>query len=178
MQNPSIHLNYLSTKSKVIFFLGSLLIVAITPTFLHSQWITGPIINATLILNVLILGPYEAVILALFPSTMALASGLLPAPLAPMIPFIIISNCIMISKIHFLRNRSYFIAITLSAIAKALFLFGIVTLVMPKFLNAEILNNLLIMMTWPQLATALMGGVLAYTIFKILQKYEKPHSEN
>jgi riboflavin transporter len=71
---------------------------------IHSQWITGPIVNAALILSVFLVGVRGAVLIGLLPSTIALGVGLLPAPLAAMVPFIIISNIILVFVISFFRH--------------------------------------------------------------------------
>ena len=69
---------------------------------IHSQWLTGPIVNMALILAVFIIGIRGALLIGILPSTIALGTGLLPTVLAPMIPFIIISNFLLIGGFKFL----------------------------------------------------------------------------
>ena len=76
------------------------------PFLIHLQWITGPIINALLILILFLVGIRSALVVALIPSLMALAGGLLPAVLAPAVPFIMISNVIYILTIDRFYDRS------------------------------------------------------------------------
>ena len=72
---------------------------------LHSQWITGPVVNMALILAVFLIGIRGALLIGILPSTIALGTGLLPAVLAPMIPFIIISNTLLILVIDYFRSH-------------------------------------------------------------------------
>ena len=88
------------TKINIIYltkFVLLLVIATFAPAIgFHSQWITGPIVNAVLILSVFMVGARGALLIGMLPSTIALSTGLLSVVLAPMIPFIIISNSILI----------------------------------------------------------------------------------
>src|SRR4030042_5782846 len=88
----------------VTWFVSLVLVVAIVPRFIHNQFITGPLVNAALIIGVVTLGTGPAVTIGLVPSVIALSSGLLPAPLAPMVPFIMISNAILIVVFNYTRK--------------------------------------------------------------------------
>ncbi|HCP60545.1 MAG TPA: iron hydrogenase, partial [Dehalococcoidia bacterium] len=79
------------TREAVITFVVLLGIATVAPLS-GSQFITGPIVNATLLIAVALLGMRDGILIGLIPSTIALATGLLPAVLAPMIPFIIVGN--------------------------------------------------------------------------------------
>jgi len=136
------------------------------PGFIHNQWITGPIVNAALILAAVCVGPMEAVVLGLMPSTVSLSSGLLPLPLAPMVPFIIIGNAIMILSFQYLAVSNYALRILVAAFLKSAFLIFSVTFLMDKLFAKEFLGNLLLMMSWPQFVTALIGGLVVYPLFK------------
>ena len=157
-------------KTKVLVFFGLLSIGTILPSLIHSQFVTGPIINAVLFLSTFLLGPFEAVLIGIIPSTVALSSGLLPLPLAPMVPFIMIGNVILIGTFHYTRSKSFVGAVILSSILKFAFLFSIVTLLMNTMLQEALVAKLSIMMSWPQLITALIGGLIAFIILKNLKK--------
>ena len=91
-----------TTLTKInIIYLTKFVLLLVVATFapvigFHSQWITGPIVNAVLILSVFMVGARGALLIGMLPSTIALSTGLLSVVLAPMIPFIIISNSILI----------------------------------------------------------------------------------
>ncbi|MCD4762172.1 iron hydrogenase, partial [bacterium] len=71
-------------------FLALAGVASALPMFIHLQWLTGPLVNAILILALFLIGIRSALVLCMIPSLMALASGLLPAVLAPVVPFIMI----------------------------------------------------------------------------------------
>jgi hypothetical protein len=177
---------------------------------IHSQWITGPIVNVALILSVFLIGVRGAVLIGLLPSTIGLGSGLLPAVLAPMIPFIIISNIILVLIIDLffchsdrplwllgveeslsrsvsdrrrdsstsltlfaslgMTNIKYFIGLIMAAGLKFLFLFLTSGIVIRLLLNQKLAPAVAQMMSWPQFYTALIGGILAFGVLKILKK--------
>jgi len=143
------------------------------PAFVHQQFLTGPIVNALLILSFIYLGRSKALFLALIPSTVALSRGLLPLPLAPMVPFIMISNCIYLLTFAHLRTESQaknFLVIFVASIVKAAFLFIVSKLLMENMLAAPLASKIAIMMSWPQLWTAVLGGIMALLIDSGLQK--------
>jgi hypothetical protein len=151
------------SRQRVLIF-SVLWLLSIAPFFLlHSQWITGPFVNAVLILATVILGPAEAIVIGLFPSAIALASGLLPLPLAPMVPFIMISNAIFVGSFHFLRSRSSVAGVIAGSALKFTFLSLAARFIVAK-LTPTLTLTLLAMMGWPQLITALIGGFVALAI--------------
>jgi len=154
------------SKAKAVIFALFLGVAIIVPSFLHSQWITGPIINAVLILATVIIGPMEAILLGLMPSAVALSTGLLPLPLAPMVPFIMIGNAVLVVFIHYMRGQNYALNLGVSALLKFSFLHFSVVFIMPNLLQNEIVSKLAVMMSWPQFATAVIGGMIAYPIIK------------
>lgn len=150
--------------SSLIFFI---------PAFVHQQLLTGPIVNALLVLSFLHLGKSKAFFLALIPSTVALSRGLLPLALAPMVPFIMISNCLYLEIFAKMQSKSKaknFLAIFLASAAKAIFLFAISKLLMERIIVGPLSSKIAVMMSWPQFATALLGGSLALLIDVSLKK--------
>ncbi len=153
-------------KTKLILFAVLFAISIVLPAFLHMQWVTGPIINASLLLAVVLIGPMEAVVLGLMPSAVALSTGLLPLPLAPMVPFIMIGNAILIASFYYLRNQNYALRLGISALLKFAFLHYAVVFIMNGFLADSLVSKLMIMMSWPQFFTAVIGGIIIYPIIK------------
>jgi len=97
----------------------------------------------------------------------------LPLALAPMVPFIMISNCLYIiifAKLQAKSQTKNFLAILLAALAKTTFLFVISKLLMEKILVATLASKIAMMMSWPQLWTAVVGGIMALLISQALQK--------
>ncbi len=87
-------------------FAGLASIAVFLPYVVPFQWVVGPIVNAVLILTLLKFGFRNAVAVATIPSLMALSGGLLPVVLAPVVPFIMISNIILILCVDWLYSNS------------------------------------------------------------------------
>lgn len=153
----------------MIKFITLLGIISILPLF-HQQWLTGPIINAVLIITVALLGIQNGILLGMLPSSIALSVGLLPAPLAPMIPFIIMSNALYVLGFNFLREKNFFAGIILGSVLKFIFLWCTSFLVVRLIVQTEIAVKVAGIMGWPQLATALIGGIIAYGFLKSIKK--------
>ncbi|MFA5076092.1 MAG: iron hydrogenase [Patescibacteria group bacterium] len=153
-------------------FIALLGVATFLPMFIHSQWLTGPIVNAILFLAVAIVGVREALLIALVPSSVALAYGLLPTPLAPMVPFIMMSNALLIWIFDILRSRNYWLAVVVASVAKFVWLYAIVHLLMKSLLSAKLLESVAVLMSWPQLFSALLGGAIAWVVLRWL-KFEK-----
>jgi len=160
-----------NTKS-IAQFLILASVAIFLPFFFHLQWISGPIVNAVLIIALFVVGIRGALVLALIPSLMALVGGLLPVILAPVIPFIMVSNVILILTIEFIyklikkETSGYWIALVIAATLKYLFLYSSVSIITKLVLKNDIAIKVATMMSWPQFVTALFGGILAWLILK------------
>jgi len=150
----------------VLFLTG---VITIAPLF-HFQPVTGPIVNAILFISVCLLGIEHALLIGLIPSVIALSTGLLPAILAPMIPFIMLSNAILIITFAHLRNKNYWLGIIVASVLKFIFLFTTSSVVINLLLKKEIAVKVASIMSWPQLVTALAGGVIAYIFLSSFKK--------
>lgn len=137
--------------------------IAAPVVFAHApqnQLLTGTIVNGLLFYGAWRLGLFNALLIAVVPSTVALIQGLLPAPFALMIPYIISANALLVITFIALKNKPV-IGIATASIVKFSFIFLVATL-----LSAKIGSAILIMFMWPQLLTALLGGTLAYAVFQ------------
>ncbi|MEI7452114.1 MAG: ECF transporter S component [Candidatus Falkowbacteria bacterium] len=155
--------------------LSLLLTISVLPFFIHSQFISGPFINALLIVILFLCGIRTAVVAALIPSMMALAGGLLPAVLAPTVPFIMISNVGFILLIDFCykntvnNQKGYWLGVAAGAVLKFTFLYISVNFIGQLLTRKEFLEVVVQMMSWTQFATALMGGIIAWAFLKWLK---------
>lgn len=152
-----------------------LLTVAVTAPYLGhisgQQFITGPIVNTTLFLAIILLGIRKAYLIALIPSCIALSTGFLPASLLPMLPFIMISNIIMMEIFKYFKSSGkFFTGIVISAFIKFIFLYSVSLLILENFLKAETAQSVASMMNYPQFITAITGGLLAWTILRFLKQ--------
>ena len=157
-------------------FLGLASVATLLPFFIHLQWVTGPIINAILIFTLFLVGVRSALVLCLIPSLMALSGGLLPAILAPVVPFIMISNVILVLSIDWVYNRAkdpakgYSLGVLIGAGLKFLFLLASVNFIGRLLIKQELVIKVAQMMSWPQFATAVTGGMIAWVALKWLKR--------
>jgi uncharacterized membrane protein len=157
-------------KTEHAIYFVVLTTVAVFASLFHNQFITGPIINATLILCTALLGIRYGVMISLVPSVIALSVGLLPAVLMPFLPFIMFSNIILVWIFNQFKKDHFWEGIIIGSTAKTAFLFLTSTLIMESLAPKAMADQLVIMMSWPQLVTALAGGVIAFGILKTLKK--------
>lgn len=160
-------------KTKEFILLGQFAVflgLAVFAPFFNNQLITGTLINSLLIVSVFIFSITGASLLAFLPSSISLFLGLLPAAMAPMIPFIILGNLILVYIVDVLRKKNYLMTGILGAVAKAGFLYTVSYVLFNFFLNGAGAKIASSMMGYMQLLTALMGFVLAYPVIKLIRK--------
>jgi len=148
-----------------VFVLAGIIFFA---PFLKNQMITGTLVNCILFMSVILMGRNTALGLCVFPSIISLATGLLPMAMAPVIPFIIISNMVLVLTFNFLRKNQY-LAVILSALFKFAFLF----LTSSFIISTLKMQKVAVMFSYPQFFTALAGGVLAILILKIINNNKR-----
>ena len=69
------------------------------------QLITGPLVNAFLLLATMFVGVSSGIIIGLFTPWVAFSRGILPAPLGPMIPFIMLGNATFVIVFFLITQR-------------------------------------------------------------------------
>ena len=158
------------TKEKVLIFSALALLVVYLPITIHSQPVTGSLVNMALVLAVFLLGPKGAVLLGLMPSFFALASGLLPLPLALMVPFIMTGNMILVAVYHYFGRKNFAFTIVAAGFAKFLFLYAFAGLLINFLPDGKQMLPLISMMSWTQFLTAVSGGTLAYVFLLFIKK--------
>ncbi len=172
------------TKTLSLVYFTALLGVSIVAPLFHFQPITGPIVNACLFIATAVLGVQAGIMLGLLPSLVALSVGTLPIALAPMVPFIMASNAIMVvvfaEGTEFLRPPKelgsfqgpfrFLTGVISASVLKFLFLFSTSYIVIHLITQKPIAQKAATMMSWPQLTTALLGGLLAFGFLRFYKK--------
>jgi hypothetical protein len=148
------------------------------PAFVHNQAITGPLVNLELVVLLFLLGRREALIFSFLPSIVALSGGLLPFAAAPLLPFIMASNVILVLTLdHFSKNfawpRGYFKGAFGAAFLKFAFLFLSVRIGADAFFSASVASLAAKMFGATQFVSAIIGLTLA---FPILLFFRRPQS--
>ncbi len=157
-------------KSGEMVWLLSLLGLAIALPFFHLQMVTGPLVNAILFIATVVLGWRQAVWVALLPSALAYAVGLLPMAMGPMIPFILLGNIVLVVVFNGLWRKNYWLGVAAASAVKFLFLLAASHLLFGLILRAPLAPAIAAMMSWPQLYSALLGGIIAYIFLKSVKR--------
>ncbi|MHB1357705.1 MAG: ECF transporter S component [Anaerolineae bacterium] len=156
--------------TNVFGLLGSAALALAIQSFGWPQAVTGVLINALLLTTAMWLGLPQAILLGMVTPLGAALRGVLPLPMVVMIPFVALGNAVLVSVFMVLRNRNRAWALVAGAVAKFVLLYGSVTVLQLAPLTlvtgtassaVAIPAALAQMMSWPQLATALVGGMLA-----------------
>lgn len=108
--------------------------------------------------------------LLFFPSLIALASGLLPLALAPMVPFIISANIVLIVVFKWMESKGFFKAAFLAAASKFAFLSFVSSAVFAPIFHFG--PAMIAMMGYMQFVTALFGAFLAGGVLKTTKPYK------
>ena len=160
-------------KTKQITVTAIMLAICLVSQFFKnlSVYITGPIINAALILTVLYAGMACGIILSIItPVTSFFITGS---------PCIMIGNIILVVCVGLLRKKcgkaaGFPVSIAIGAILKAVFMgIAIALIILPAFLPApmhKMLPVLQLQFSVTQLITAVIGGVYAVIIAAVLKK--------
>ena len=168
----------ISVPSQVVALIMGLVAVGMVMLGM-PQMITGVIVNMILILCTEKCGLEKAVILGMVTPIVAAFSGILPVALLLMIPFITIGNAIYVSIYSMLSERNRATAVITGAFLKFIFLFAAVSLIMTRPImlvigsrpqSVPIPAAIVGMMSYPQLFTALVGGLLAVSILEVAKR--------
>ena len=151
----------------------TLLSVAIFAPALNSQALTGTIVNATLFIATVVIGVPGALLIGIIPSVVSALTGLLAPAILPMVPFIVVSNAILIALFATFREKTYWKGVIAASLAKFIFLSIVSLFVIKLFVPAKVASQLALMMTWPQLFTAISGGILAYFVLGAMGRLKK-----
>ena len=140
----------------------------------HPQLLTGAVVNCLLFIAIQKFSYKKIVPVVVLPSLGAILNGVLFGPatifLYYFLPFIWISNLILIWTFSKLLKKNYFLAVLSSSFLKALFLFAIANL----YVNLRIVPKVfLTAMGAVQLITALSGGVFSYFILLKTKRHER-----
>ncbi len=174
----------MNTHSRVLWitqtaiFIALLVILQVSSAPLKNIFLTGSAVNLLLVVSVMNCGFSSGIVVSLLSPVLAKLMGI--GPLWSLIPFIVLGNFTLIMVWYFItrirkakRVVTYMMATAVAAIAKFLVLYlGIVKLAIPYLLELPKKQVTMIsgMFSFPQLLTALIGGLAATMILPILQR--------
>ncbi len=168
MQTTSIR------KSISIFSITLYALAFCIPFFFSAQQlVTGTVINCLLFLSATRLSKKELLPIVALPSIATLFHGVLFGPqtvfLFYFLPFVWLGNYALIYAFSTLDSKPYWVRIALSSAAKYLLLQACAQV---YFASGIVPSAFLASMGYIQLITALVGGVLAYSVTKVIT-YER-----
>ena len=160
------------------FQLSICVALAFAAPYFLNQLITGSIVNALLFISASTLGLESAFLLCLIPSLISIYTGLLPLSLAPMIPFIMTGNALLVlvfskmtnpTSLKFRGARNFWLGATSAAFIKFIFIWSAGMILANSILHG-ISKSVLLMISWPQFATSIAGACIAFLFLKIIKK--------
>ncbi len=170
-------------KTRQITVTAIMLAICIASQFFKnlSVYITGPVINAALILTVLYAGLACGIILSIItPVTAFFITGSpVMAAIPAMFPCIMAGNVILVLCVALLKGKfgtkaGFPVSIVIGSILKGLFMGVVISLIiLPNMLPekmAPMLKVLQLQFSLTQVVTALIGGVYAFIIAAALRK--------
>lgn len=157
----------------------ALLIALQAVTAFGGQILTGSCVNFVLTSAVFAGGFWSAFTVALLSPFCAFLVGVGPK-LFPLVPFIALGNLAYVSLLFVLGRKDAFYmragAVGMAAVAKFIVLWAtLLRVVIPGLgLPEQQMNTLGLMFSWPQVMTALIGGILASaTVWPLLKKIRR-----
>jgi len=157
----------LQTSTRIKWLTRTAFLLAIALVFQMGgfpQPITGPLVNTVLYLAASIVGWQGGILIGILTPLVAAMRGILPPPLAPLIPFIALGNSLMVVLFYLLKFKNKIIAIIIASLVKFSILFSAVNLLV------QVPPAVSQMMSLPQLITALTGGIVALLVMALLKK--------
>ena len=165
--------------SKTQFLTRTALILALTITFQlvgrfipHNNFVVGPLVNMCLLVATAFTGVWSGVIIAVVSPFASLINNHAPvaAALLPFAPFVAIGNILFVVSYYFLRKKSQLLSVLIGAVLKFGFLMGAITIFLKIFSFPKFAKVLILLFGWPQLITAVVGGVMALLVIQIMEK--------
>ena len=163
---------------KAVFIAVLVVLQAVTKPL--GQYVTGSLVNLVLVLSVMLGGLWCGATVALLSPVFALLVGIGPA-FPPLLPFIMLGNLTLVLVWHLLAGKAEaktlvtrsLVATAVAALAKFTVLYlGIVQLAIPYILQLEPQQVIVLSasFSFPQLITALFGGLVASAVLPTLRK--------
>jgi len=150
-----------NTKIKFITRTGILLALAlIVQMGGFPQPVTGPLINTVLYLAALLVNGWSGAIIGIFTPVIAFLRGILPPPLAPMIPFIAMGNAALALVFAMLMKKNKILGVIIASLVK----YFILSIAIGFLVSVP--GKIAQMMGLPQLFTALIGGGITLVVYQ------------
>jgi len=81
-------------------------------------------------------------------------------------------NAVLVLTFGVLKKKNFWLGVFAAGVLKFIFLYLSSSFIINFFIKTALPKPIIAMMAWPQLITALIGGIIAYLLLKIT-KHEK-----
>jgi predicted membrane protein len=140
-----------------------------------SQVLVGPLVNMVLFLTVLLIGPVAALFVGVITPLVAFMVGIMT--LFPLVPVIGMGNGILVLLFYLIQriiksDIGKIVGVIGAAFFKFVFLAFSVRVILPLFVM-KVPPVLVAALSFNQFITALVGGIIAFGLYKILKRFIK-----
>ncbi|NLC68835.1 MAG: ECF transporter S component [Clostridiaceae bacterium] len=148
----------------------------IIPLGPYSNFIVGPLVNASLLVSTAATGLIGGAVISIATPFVASFTAGVPILFAP---FIAIGNFILVLLFYIFIKKNKIVGIVSGAVLKFAFLTAAINIFVQVVKLAEKqVANMLYAFSWPQLVTAIIGGILALVVLQALgEKIKKTGQE-
>ena len=161
----------ISTKQIALTAMFLALLIAVQQFKNLSTLITGPFVNAILIITTLYLGVFSGLTVAVLSSLFAFLVNpsklLLALPL--MTPTVMVANAIIVLAVYIFRKKNLIVGMTIGSILKTAFLWIAANYVLIPIFGSGLPDPMKLALktafSYNQLITAAAGSVIAYIIW-------------
>lgn len=134
----------------------------------NSNFIVGPLVNACLLITASLVGIFGASFIAIAAPFGALLTGA-TVPL-PFVPFVALGNLVLVVAFYFICKKNFTVGVITAAVVKFLTLYAsIIVFTNMAKIPAKKASAMIFTFGWPQLVTALTGGVIAFIVIKLVK---------
>lgn len=155
-------------KNKVNLLTKAAVLLAIAIVFQLTkmgQYVTGTGINAVLITAVSVCGLPWAAAIGIMTPVLAVVLGVQPPATVVLVPFIIAGNVVYATLFRILRKYNAYVGVIAAAVAKFILLYTAANVIVGK-----LPEPIKLAFSFPQLITAVAGGVIALIILRSVKK--------
>jgi hypothetical protein len=166
--------NFTQTRfvTRTALLLALVIVVQMTGRLIpNNNFIVGPLVNACLLVSTVLAGVWSGIIIAVVSPFASLINNHSPvaAALLPFAPFVAVGNSVYIMSYYLYKKKSPLAGISIGSALKFAFLYSAIRLFLRIFNFSKFAKILLLLFGWPQLVTALLGGILALAVIKALK---------
>lgn len=156
------------TKTSVLLALALSFQIGLMPL---AQPAVGPLVNMTLLIAVMVVGPGRALMIGCVTPLMAFMLGIMPLPF--LVPVVMMGNAAFILTYHYLSRKmskpSQIFALLAGSFAKFFLMAGMIRAISHLFMPS-MPAKLIQAFSLPQFYTAMLGGVMALMLIRYIPR--------